>query len=125
MDVASSGSFEGSLLPMVCSALRLFGSGCDCVCVLASGKHWSRAPWLDYVAWRVPKPADSWSSRLPRYCFAIFSWGVTMQSQTACRSTEAQAVFVRSSHARRCCAAVAPLSRDLLYVARGKVGSRR
>lgn len=53
-----------------------------------------------------------------------FPGGVTMQSQRACWSTEAQAVFVRFPHARRCCAAVAALSRDLLYVARGKVGSR-
>ena len=65
-----------------------------------------------------------WSSRLPRFYFAIFSWGVTMQSQRACWSTEAQAVFVRFPHARRCCAAVAALSRDLLYVARGEVGFR-
>lgn len=37
MDVASSGSFDGSLLSPVGSALGLSGSGCDCVYVLASG----------------------------------------------------------------------------------------
>ena len=47
-----------------------------------------------------------------------------MSAQTACQSPNVEAVFFHSCHARKCCAAVAATSEDLLCDERGPVGFR-